>query len=141
MTTLNKARKILENHTLAIVCGDTAQTYNERGIKTLLSILSDNPALLCGASVADKVVGKAAALLMVKGKVKEVYAEVISESATDIFRKYRIPFAYGTIADKIINRSGTGMCPMEQTVVGIDNPDDAFVALKQKQILMIKSEV
>ena len=141
MTTLDKARKMLENHTLAIVCGDTAQTYNERGIKTLLSILSDNPDLLCGASVADKVVGKAAALLMAKGNVKAVYAEVISESATDIFGKYRIPFAYGTIADKIVNRSGTGMCPMEQTVVDIDNPDDAFVALKQKQVLMMKSEV
>ena len=78
---------------------------------------------------------------MVKGKVKEVYAEVISESATDIFGKNRIPFAYGTIVDKIINRSGAEMCPMEQTVVGIDNPDDAFVALKQKQLLMIKREV
>lgn len=141
MKTLDKARKMLENHALAIVCGDTAQSYDERGIKTLLSILSDNPDLLCGASVADKVVGKAAALLMVKGNVKEVYAEVISESAIEIFRKYRIPFAYGTIAAKIINRSGTGMCPMEQTVVDIDNPDDAFDALKQKQILMIRSEV
>lgn len=141
MTTLDKTRKSLENHALAIVCGDTAQTYNERGIKTLLSILSDTPELLRGATVADKVVGKAAALLMVKGKVKEVYAEVISESAIDIFRKYRIPFAYGTIAAKINNRSGTGMCPMEQTVVDIDNPNNAFVALKQKQILMIKSEV
>ena len=60
MMMLDNARKLLENHTLAIVCGDNIQTYDERGIKKLLSILFDTPNLLCGATIADKVVGKAA---------------------------------------------------------------------------------
>ena len=140
MTTLDKAREALVNHTLAIVCGESIQTYNDRGIKTLLSVLSDTPNILCGATVADKIIGKAAALLMVNGNVKEVYAEVISESAIDIFRRYRIPFACGKITEKIINRSGTGICPMEKAVLEINEPKNAFEALKQTQILLMKKE-
>lgn len=139
---LDKARKALLDHKLAIVYGETTQTFNERGIKMLLSIVSDTPNLLCGATVADKIVGKAAALLMVHGNVKEVYAEVISESAIDVFRRYGIPFTYGTITSRIVNRLGTGICPMEETVLGISEPEKAFealkVALKQTQILLMK---
>ena len=75
---------------------------------------------------------------MVHGNVKEVYAKLISESAIDVFRRYSIPFAYETITSKIINRFGTGICPMEETVVGINEPKNAFEALKQTQTLLMK---
>ncbi|MDE6401116.1 MAG: DUF1893 domain-containing protein [Clostridiales bacterium] len=139
MTTLDKAKQELKNNTLAIVCGESVGVYRDRGIKALLSVLSDTPDLLNGATVADKIVGKAAALLMVKGGVKEVYAEVMGEGAIEVFRKYRVPIAYGTIVANIINRSGTGLCPMEITVQNINEPDDAFRALTQAQSILTEN--
>jgi iron complex outermembrane receptor protein len=39
--------------------------------------------MLDGASIADKVIGKGAAALMIAGCIKEVYADVISEAAME----------------------------------------------------------
>ena len=46
--------------------------------------------------------------------------------------KYKIPYSYGTLAKEIINRDGTDMCPMEKTVLNIDDLDEAYVALDRK---------
>ena len=132
MTTINKAKELLKNGTLAVINGESVFVYHERGIKTLLDILMGGPALLEGAIVADKVVGKAAALLMVKGGVKEVYAETISESALEVFRSHQIPATFGASVPRIMNRAGTGPCPMESAVTEINDPQTAFEALKQK---------
>ena len=56
------------------------RTFNERGIAALHSLLNSEPTLLDGAEIADTIVGKGAAALMVKGGVKSLYAEVISQS-------------------------------------------------------------
>ena len=34
--------------------------------------------------------------------------------------------------ERIINRLGTGMCPMEEAVEGIDNPLEAECAIRRK---------
>ena len=52
----------------------------ERGVKPLLDFIENGPNLR-GFSAADKIVGKAAALLYVLLGVKEVYAPVMSETA------------------------------------------------------------
>ena len=128
----NRAKELLKNATLAVIKGESVKVFNERGIKTLLDILESNPSLLENASVADKIVGKASALLMVKGGVKEVYAETVSEGALSVFGRYKIPVTFSARTAIIINRAGTGQCPMECTVEKIDDPDEAFKALKQK---------
>ena len=129
---INRAKQLLKDATLALINGERVCVYNERGIKTLLSLLQDDPQLLENATVADKIVGKAAAYLMVKGGVKEVYAETISERAIEVFRLYQIPVTFGVRTLQIVNRSGTGPCPMESTVEDIDDIELAFEALKQK---------
>ena len=85
----------------------------ERGVKDLYSILMSTPALLRGAMRADKVVGKGAAALMVSGKVREVYADVISSPALQLLRDADISVSYDVCVDNIINRAGTGICPVE----------------------------
>ena len=129
---MNIAKELLNGATLVVINGEKVCTYNERGIKALLNLLQNDPLFLEKATVADKIVGKAAALLMVKGGVKEVYAETISESAKEVFLRHQIPVSFGTSTLRIINREGTGPCPMESTVEKIDDPSEAYEALKQK---------
>ncbi|MDE6302390.1 MAG: DUF1893 domain-containing protein, partial [Clostridia bacterium] len=94
--------------TIAIVSGEKYVTSTERGIKFVLGLVESCDDILNGASVADKVVGRAAALLMVKGGVKEVYAEVLSNPAQEVFIKYGVEYEYKTLVQGIINRKGDG---------------------------------
>ena len=85
---------------------------------------------LNGFSVADKIVGKAAAMLFVLVGVREVYAGVMSEQAVNVLLHYDVQYSYDTITQAIINRAGTDLCPIEQTVQDIEDPLVAFDAIK-----------
>ena len=85
----------------------------ERGVKDLFRLLKEEPVMLRGAFIADKVVGKAAAALMVLGGVRELFADVISHPALELLARYRVRVSYTVAVDHIINRTRTGWCPME----------------------------
>ena len=65
--------------------GDEVRIFRERGVKDLYRLLREEPQLLDGAFVADKVVGKGAAALMILGGVEELFADVVSRAALDLF--------------------------------------------------------
>lgn len=87
---------------------------------------------LTGYSVADVVVGKAAALLFVRCGIKEVFAKTLSEHGKRILELYGVNCEYGILTERIINRDGTDTCPMEKAVLHTDNPEEAYVILKNK---------
>ena len=108
----------------------TLSEFHRRGVADLMTLLADTPALLQGALVADKVIGKGAALLMVYGGVSEVWADVISDSAAQVLQEAGIPCAFGQRVPYIINRQGDGMCPIEALMHDIDTPPEAYVAIR-----------
>lgn len=131
MNDIERAKSLLGGGVnLAIVRGARQNTYSERGINALLGIAAGGGELLRGAVVADAIVGRAAAFLMAAGGVAQVYAEVLSEGATEVFRRYGIPYSYGTLTERIINRAGTDICPMERAVQGVERAEDAVPVLQ-----------
>ena len=125
---LEKAKSLLltSASTIAVVSNGEVFTSQERGVKPLLHLLTDKKGFLKGASVADKVIGKAAALLMVLGEIKEVHTLIISEPAIKVFEKYNIPCFYDKKVDRIVNRTGDGLCPMETLCLYVEKPKEAF---------------
>lgn len=113
--------------------GDKVFTSSDRGVKPLLHLLENEKDFLKGASVADKVVGKAAALLMVLGGIKEVHTGVISEPAAEVFEKHNITFFFDMKVERIINRKGDGLCPMETLCIDVEEPSEAFEKIKRTQ--------
>lgn len=101
-----------------------------KGIAYIIDLYEKD--MLSGAFVADKIVGKAAAMIFTLGGVSSIYAENISDSAVEWLEKHRIPCEYNNRSEYIINRKGDGMCPMELTVQNINNEIEAIVALKKK---------
>lgn len=97
-----------------ILNGSRMEQFHERGVKDLHRLLHSDRALLDGAFIADKVVGKGAAALMIAGGVRGVYADVMSRAALALFERAGVESRCGTLVDNIINRSGTGICPVEQ---------------------------
>lgn len=88
-------------------------TFTGKGVADLLQLYCHKPELLKGAAIADKVVGKGAAALMILGGVRAVYAAVISEPALQFFSDAHVDIIYGTVVPNIINRKGDGICPVE----------------------------
>ena len=130
---LNHLRQIL--HTSGCSCvignGDTIAEFHQRGIKDLYDILRDNRPLLDGATIADKVIGKGAAALMIAGGVKEVYADVISEAAMELFDRYATKVSYDKKVAHIINRRGNGICPVEERCAECNTIEECLVKIEE----------
>lgn len=90
-----------------------AEAYHGRGVADLYRLLTEEPAVLREAAVADKVVGKGAAALMILGGVRRVYAAVISRSALALLKEAGVRTEYARCVEHIINRRGDGPCPVE----------------------------
>lgn len=132
-TDLTKAIKQLNSgaYTCVLCKGDTIYTSTERGVKPLIDWL-DNGIDLKGFSAADKVVGKAAAFLYVLLGVQEVYAPVMSENAIYTLARNGVQPYCDQSVKHIINRTGTGFCPMEEAVVDIEEPNEALENMRSR---------
>lgn len=131
MTDLEIAKNNLSGHTLCLCKGGNCLYSEKRGIAPMMSFI-DSGVDLSGYSVADLVVGKAAALLFVKCGIGNVYAKTLSEKGKRVFELYGVSYDYGVLTEKIINRAGTDACPMEKAVADTDDPEEAFAILKNK---------
>ena len=121
----------LENHSLLVYKNGNITFQDEHGIQPLLIQIKNKG--LKKAIVIDKVVGKAAALLMVYGKVKQVHTNIIAKDAIKVFEKYNVEYSYNELVDYIQNNKKDGLCPMEQKVLNIDSPKKAYkIFAKQK---------
>ena len=96
-----------------MVAGDGIRTFDGRGISDLYDLLTEHPGWLRGASVADKVVGKGAAALLILGGVRELFAGVVSTSALGLLKDSGIPVRFSQEVAHIVNRKGDGVCPVE----------------------------
>jgi hypothetical protein len=132
MNDLEQAKTLLQSggYSCVLCKGGRTHTSTERGVLPLVRILSENTHL-SGFSAADRIVGKAAALLFCLIGVKEVYAPVMSRAAVEVLSAHGILSSYDTTVETIVNREGTGACPMEQAVRELDQPEAALEAVKR----------
>lgn len=131
MTDLQIAKNNLSGHTICL-CKDGECLYSERrGIAPMMNFIGSG-AVLSGYSVADVVVGKAAALLFVKCGIAHVFAKTLSGYARKVLELYGIDYEYEILTERIINRDGTDMCPMEKAVMNTHDPEEAYQILKNK---------
>ena len=130
---LERAKELMnkESATLAIVLNDYEELFFERGVKPLMMLLNRNNDY-SKYSASDRVIGKAAAFLYVNLGIKNIYTDIISEKALDVFNSYGVNVFYQTKVPLISNRDKTGYCPMETLVLNIDDPKDAYEAIKNK---------
>lgn len=124
MTDIQKAISLLKNskHTCVVCKDDTEYISDLKGIAPMIEFMK-NGYDLCGASVADRIVGRAAAMLFVKAGIKEAFCEVVSKDAVKLLNTHGINCSWDVITDMIINRKGDGPCPMEKAVCGLDDDE------------------
>lgn len=104
------------------------------GLSSLMAAIEKERRSLRGASAADKVIGKAAAMLLVYSEVKRVYAILASEDATATLERFHIPFESEKTVAMILNRNRTSSCPFETLVQDVEDPHEAFERLRSCNI-------
>ncbi len=132
---LKSLQEKLNNEDLTLVAQiqDTIYTSQLKGIAPLINPMKENQLFFKDAIVVDRVIGKAAAMLLALSQVQYIYAYVLSRKAREILDAYKIDYDYEKLADYIVNREHTGMCPMEKTVYDMTDLNEALAALIQKQ--------
>lgn len=133
-TDLDKAKELLSKNkelTCVLVKDDTVYTSTKPGVAPMIEF-TERKLNLRGFSAADRVVGKAVAMLFANSGIENVYGSVMSKSATVFFENNNIKHQYGKLADKIKNREGNGMCPMERAVEHVHEKHLALELLKEE---------
>lgn len=128
-----KQKLVNNGYTCVLYNGENIIASTKRGVAPLIELLETGDDFE-GFVAADKVVGRATAFLYVLLKINSVYANVISKGAINVFEKYCVSYSYGELVDNIKNREGTGCCPMEEVTKGIEDAEEAFVAVKKRYI-------
>ena len=100
-------------------------------LKPLFLCLTDRAEELKGAIVVDKIVGRAAALLCVLGRVVEVYTPLASETAIALLHESGIHIKALRTIPQIMNRDNTGPCPMERMASAFESPADFYDKLSE----------
>lgn len=129
ITEMTYARQMLSigGYKLVVCAKDSVHVSEDSGLDSLLSLVGEDTWI--GAAAADKVVGKAAAMLFVLLRVKSLYAEVITETAKAVLEAQGIECVYGTLVERLIDADGK-VCPSELAVENVVDPSYAPAALK-----------
>lgn len=106
--------------------GNIIMASCDRGIKPVFSKLAEDKNFLKGASMADKIVGRALALLSLFAGIKSVYGYVMSDCAKIILGRNGVGVECTETVPYIMNRDRTGKCLMEELVEDTEDPETAF---------------
>ncbi len=128
--------KFAEGKYSCVIGNGEVYTFNRSGIADLLDIYTNKPRLLKGALVADKIIGRAAAAILLMGGISELYTPIISRPALNMLRKAHITVSYGKVVPSIRNRVGNGICPMDSAISDAKTPAECVDILIKK--VMIK---
>lgn len=135
---LDLARALLIANKDAIcvaVRGEEIHVITESGVKPLLKMVMDGHSLK-GFSVADKVVGKAPALLYAVLGPNAVFSPVMSWTGRAVLLAAGIATSYDQLVPHIQNRAKTGQCPMDASVQGVFDPYEAVGVLESRAAQM-----
>ncbi len=132
-TDLDLAKQLLIQKNLSLVITKRGKVIFETeasGVRGLLEAIRKFGKETAGASAADRVVGRAAALLLTYSGVVSVFAITISESGVDVLKKHKIIFAFEGQVPRILNQRRIDVCPFEKIVAEVSDPKVAYEKLK-----------
>lgn len=124
---------ILSNEASCVVVKDEKiiHTDSGRGVSPLIRLYDNNPDMLKDAYVLDKIIGKGAAMILVLGGAKRVYGNIMSVSAYEYLKAHGIAAENGSCVEIITARDNKGMCPIEQSVLEISDPQEGLAKIRE----------
>lgn len=141
---LSIAKNKIKNkeHTFIIIKNNKI-VYEDSGIgvSCIRRVIASNKELLSDAIIVDKIIGKAACMLLLLYNVKEIHTLLISDNAIKLLEEYNTTYTYDSRCEYIINRTNDGMCPLETSVLNIKDFNEAKIKIEETiSILMSKAK-
>ncbi len=133
MGDLELAKELFQANSYTFVIVRDAQviaTGTRDGVGELLEAVAQFGELLQGAALADKVVGKAVALIAVHAGIAKIYTPLGSQAAQNVLREYGVLFETERLVPLIRNKRNDGACPLEQLTMPLNEPLAAVNALR-----------
>lgn len=133
MNDLEIAKKRLKENSLSFCIvkkGEIIFESSSEGIRDLVQIIDKLHSSLNEASIADTVVGKAAALLCVYSKFDSVFAATISEEGLKVLKANHIVTEFESLVPRIMNKNKTDICSFEKMVLNCDDTKQSFNMFK-----------
>ena len=134
MTDLELARQTFRAGALAFVIvkeGAVLRTGTREGIGELIDAVDTLGDAARGAALADKIVGKAVAMVARAAQFRAIYSPLASQAALDALAVEHIPLEYDCLVPLILNKRNDGPCPMEKLTQPIQDPRQAVMALRE----------
>jgi hypothetical protein len=134
MTDLELAKQKLNTDSLAFVIakyGAILRTGTREGIGELIEAVDALGDAARGATLADKIVGKAVAMVARTARFRTVYSPLASQAARDALVIDKIALECDRLVPLLLNKHNDGPCPMERLTLPIDDPLNAVDALRE----------
>lgn len=103
-----------------------------KGIRPHLKAINELGSELEGTLMVDKILGRAAAFLVIYSKASEAITAVLSTPGKQVLDKYGLKYSYREEVSHIKMENGVIYCPFERMVQGIDDPVEAYGAIVEK---------
>lgn len=104
---------------------------DKSGLRPLIECIKECKSKFKDCILHDKVVGLAAARLVVYSKIISlVITDIASKSAEELLNKNSVIVKAQKIVDNILNKDKSAICPMELKAQRINNNEDFFSEIK-----------
>jgi len=128
---LAKQRLGQKNLTLVIAKNGRVLFETEsHGISDLLKAVKQLQDNMEASSVADRIVGRAAALLFVYSGVVAVFAVTVSDSGIEVLKNNHVFHEFERRVPRILDSKRMEVCPFERLVARFSDPKEAYEELK-----------
>jgi hypothetical protein len=130
---IDLARSLLQEDKRSLVIVKKGQVIfgsRERGIAPFYQAVQRVGKGLHNASVADRIVGLAVAMLCLHAQVRAVYADIVSRGALAMLNENGIDVDSRDTVAHITNYDGTDLCPFEKLAESCQKPSQLLAALK-----------
>lgn len=109
------------------------------GLRPLLRLIQSAESKIQGACVADRVIGEAAAVLLIDAGVSAVHGEIMSADARSRLMRHLVRVSFDQCVPYILRRGisvaqdpARDRCVMEQLVAGVDDIEEAVNRIRLK---------
>lgn len=134
MNSIMHAKEYLHDNNLKMVVIRDLEVLaksTDRGIKPIYDVYTRDNNLLKDSYVADRVIGKAAAIFLINGGIRGLYTDLISEVAIEEFSGTDIKVEYETKVPFILNREGNDLCPIENIAKNSKDVDELIAGINE----------
>lgn len=102
------------------------------GIRPHLKAIDEHKDDLEGTLMVDKILGRAAAFLVIYSRAAEAITAVVSTPGKNLLEANNFKFSYREEVPHIKMKNGVIYCPFESMVQGLHDPHEAYSAIVEK---------